>query len=141
PGHTGPVNALAVSANGQLLVSGGADATIRIWNQPAGKESDILIAHDGPVTSLALNPAGNQLVSTGEDGMVKLWQLPATAPKAFIHPDQVTTLALTADGAKLLTGSGDKLVRLWNLASGAKEREYVGGSTLPISALALSGNG
>jgi WD40 repeat protein len=62
-------------------------------------------------------------------------------PKAFIHPDQVTSLVLTSDGTKVLTGSGDKLVRLWNLASGAKEREYVGGPTLPIASVALSGNG
>jgi WD40 repeat protein len=140
-GHAGAVSALAVSANGQFLISGGADATLRIWNQATGKESDVIIAHNGPVTSLALNPPGNQIVSTSLDGTVKLWQLPVAPPKAFIHADQVTTLVVTADGAKVLTGSGDKLVRLWNLASGAKEREFVGGPTLPISALALSANG
>src|SRR5205823_2803976 len=33
PGHTAPVTAVAMSGNGQILASGGADETIRFWNQ------------------------------------------------------------------------------------------------------------
>ena len=33
-GHSGPVLSLALSANGQLLVSGSADNTMRLWQLP-----------------------------------------------------------------------------------------------------------
>jgi WD40 repeat protein len=49
-------------------------------------------------------------------------------------------MVLTPDGGKLLTGGNDKIVRLWNLTSGAKERDYPG-PTLPITNIAVSGNG
>src|SRR5439155_11266388 len=108
------------------------------WNQAAGKESDVILGHAAPLTSLALNAAGTQLLSTSEDATVKLWALPPVAPKGFAHPDAIAAVVLTPDGSKVFTAGADKVVRLWNLASGAKEREYVGGPTLPITAVALS---
>jgi len=68
------VTAVAVSANLQVLASGGADNTIRVWNQATAKESDIVLAHGGPVSALGINAAGTQLLSASEDGGVKLWR-------------------------------------------------------------------
>ena len=35
-GHTGPVESVAMSVNGSLLVSGGEDGTIRVWDAASG---------------------------------------------------------------------------------------------------------
>jgi WD40 repeat protein len=139
-GHAGPVTAVAVSANLQILASGSADNTIRLWNQQTAKESDVLLAHSRRITALGINATNTQMLSASEDGAIKLWALPLVAPKAFMHPDQITSLVLTPDGNKVLTAGNDKIVRLWNLVSGAKEKDYVG-PTLPIVQLAISGNG
>jgi WD40 repeat protein len=139
-GHTGPVTAVAVSPNLQILASGSADHTIRLWNQATAKETDILLAHGASVTALGINATGTQMLSASEDGTVKLWTLPLVAPKLFTHADQITSLVLTPDAGKLLTGGNDKIVRLWNLTSGAKEKDYAG-PTLPIGAIAISPNG
>ena len=46
-GHTAPVNAVAVSANGQILASAGDDEVIRFWNQTNGQQSALIGAHVG----------------------------------------------------------------------------------------------
>jgi len=43
-GHTAAVKSLAFSPNGRLLISGGSDGAVRIWNLQAGKELASFIA-------------------------------------------------------------------------------------------------
>ncbi|MGE3806341.1 MAG: WD40 repeat domain-containing protein, partial [Gemmataceae bacterium] len=137
-GHTGPVTAVAMSANGQILASGSADASIRLWNPGNGQPAGELYGHVGPVTSLVVHPSGQQLLSSGEDGTIKLWKLPVTPPKALTHPDQVTSAVLSPDGSRILTGCNDKQVRQWNL-NGQAERTF-GGLTGVATSVAYSPN-
>lgn len=89
PGHAGAVLALAFTADGRV-VSGGEDATLRIWYlvgaiecETRGATSD---GHGGPVQALliprvTLKPkddgteAGERIFSAGADGKVKVWRL------------------------------------------------------------------
>src|SRR5438874_1155053 len=41
-GHSGAVYALAFTADGKTLASGGEDKTIRLWDVPAGKQAGVL---------------------------------------------------------------------------------------------------
>jgi uncharacterized caspase-like protein len=43
-GHTAAVKSMAFSPNGRLLISGGSDGAVRIWNLQAGKELASFIA-------------------------------------------------------------------------------------------------
>jgi hypothetical protein len=43
-GHTSGVKSVAFSPNGRLIVSGGGDGTLRVWNVQTGKELAALIA-------------------------------------------------------------------------------------------------
>ena len=47
-GHTGAINAIAVSGNGALLASAGEDEVIRFWNQTNSQVTDLYGAHSGP---------------------------------------------------------------------------------------------
>jgi WD40 repeat protein len=131
---------LAVSANGQVLVSGDTEGMLHFWNPANGQPSQVLGGHTGAVTSLVLAADGQHLLSTGSDGAVKLWTLPVTPPRAFAHADQVTSLALTADGQRLITGGADKQVRWWDLKTGQSGPVF-SGPTLAVSSLALSLDG
>lgn len=65
PGLVDEVNSLAFSPDGQTLVSGGADSTIKIWHVGARDLIDILHKHNGMVRCLTFTPNGRILV-TGE---------------------------------------------------------------------------
>ncbi len=69
-GHTGAVLALAVQ--GDLLVSGGADRTIRVWRGKALLRT--ISNHWEAVQALAFSPDGKYLASGSADRTVRIWQ-------------------------------------------------------------------
>lgn len=75
--HAGGVDALAFSLDDALLISGGRDNCLRIWEAATGRELAALTEHRRPVLTLDLHPAGGLLASGGGDNRVILWGLPS----------------------------------------------------------------
>lgn len=71
--HAGGADALAFSSDGALLVSGGRDSCLRIWEAATGRELAALTEHRRPVLALDMHPAGGLLASGGGDNRVLLW--------------------------------------------------------------------
>jgi len=74
------VNSVAFSKDGTLLLSGGQDQSIKLWNvESSWKKSTRLITtmlgHTGSVNSVAFEPKGTFLVSGADDGTTRLWDL------------------------------------------------------------------
>ncbi len=72
-GHTGSIQALALSSDGKWLASGGYDKTVVIWNVTSGEEQHKLTGHTAPITELAFSPDGTRLASASLKGEVKIW--------------------------------------------------------------------
>jgi serine/threonine protein kinase len=75
-GHDGPVLCCAISADGRLLVSGGADRTVRVWSTEEGTTVTTFPGHTGPVRAVAIDPGCQAIFSGGEDGMLRRWAAP-----------------------------------------------------------------
>lgn len=71
--HTDAVNALAVSRDGQWLVSGSHDHTLRIWDTDSGTTvGEPMLGHTKGVTSVAISPDGIFIASASDDKTVCL---------------------------------------------------------------------
>ncbi len=53
-GHTGPVHHAVFSADGQYVLSGGADRIIRLWNPSTGRCIKSYAGHGKEVLGIAL---------------------------------------------------------------------------------------
>ena len=62
-GHTGRVNACAVSPDGTWIVSASGDETLKIWDAATGAERATLTGHTGTVHACAVSPDGTWIVS------------------------------------------------------------------------------
>jgi serine/threonine protein kinase len=77
-GHDGPVLCCALSADGHLVASGGADRTVRVYRAADGLPLASYPGHDRGVRAVAFSPAGDALYSGGEDGTLRRWPVPRT---------------------------------------------------------------
>ena len=64
-GHTGGVLAVAVTADGQRIVSGSYDHTVNVWNLASGRLERTLQGHTGAVRGVAVTTDGQRVVSGG----------------------------------------------------------------------------
>jgi hypothetical protein len=72
-GHTGGVNGVSFSPDGQRLASASYDQTIKLWDTATGQELLTLKGHTSSLTGVAFSPDGKCLASACYDGAVKLW--------------------------------------------------------------------
>lgn len=72
-GHTGAVTCAAFSPNGKLILTGGWDNTVRLWDLESGEEMYRLDNHQDYVNSLAFSPNGKLILTGSSDGTTRLW--------------------------------------------------------------------
>lgn len=126
-GHSDSVNTVAITPNGQIIISGSEDNTIKVWELKTGDCLATLVGHEAGVKAVAISPDGQLLVSGSADNTIKLWQLPSVENEPICpdpiytltgHSDDVKCLAISHDGQILASGSMDKTIKLWNLETG-----------------------
>jgi|GEM_PF-2354040 WD40 repeat protein len=71
--HEGGTHALAFSPNGRLLVSGGRDHAIKVWNMADGELVTALAAHRKPIQTIAFHPQGHLFAAGSGDHTIRLW--------------------------------------------------------------------
>jgi WD40 repeat protein/DNA-binding SARP family transcriptional activator len=73
-GHEGEILAAEYSPKGELIATGGADGTARLWNT-AGDPVQILRAHRGGVFATRFSADGTRLATLGADRSVRIWDI------------------------------------------------------------------
>jgi WD40 repeat protein len=106
-GHTGPVLALAVS--GDLLATGGADRTIRIWK--GGALLRTIRNHWDGIHALAFSPDGKFLASGSADRTVRIWQPEIGRLVRIVREHEGTVLDLVWTATNVVSACSDGKVR------------------------------
>ena len=129
-GHTKKVEGVGVSPDG-LIVSGGGDSTIKIWNRD-GKLLKTLTGHKSWVNKISFSPDGTLMATASSDNTVKLWSFECTNSEGDRclkvkvellktlgktdkgHNHWVTDVSFSPDRTNLVTASRDGTVKIWN---------------------------
>lgn len=102
------IRTLSWNPAGQLIATGSADRTIRIWNpeRPNARYSTELKGHSAGVEKVAFNPVRDaELASCSTDGTVRFWDVRAKSCIGRLDVGGETfTLSWSADGSVVLVG-------------------------------------
>ena len=141
-GHSDYVWSVAISPDGQTLVSGSDDNTIKIWNLATGNLIRTLSGHSGWVKSVVISPDGQTLVSGSDDNTIKIWNLATGNLIRTLsgHSGWVKSVVISPDGQTLVSGSDDNTIKIWNLATGNLIRT-LSGHSLYVNSVAISPDG
>jgi WD40 repeat protein len=138
-GHTGPVLGVVFLADGNTLISAGADGTVRLWDAAAGKEVGRLDGLPRPVQALAASPDGRTLVTAAATGQIQVWDVPTRRLRTALPQRPAQSLAFAPDGKTVAIGGQDNVL-LWDM-DGGKPRATLKAPELIVSAVAFSGDG
>lgn len=141
-GHRSYVRSVAISPDGQTLVTGSNDRTAKIWHLRSGKEGRTLISYTSGFNSVAISPDGQTLVSGGHYGTIKIWNLLTGQEIRTLtgHGDVVWSVAISPNRQILASGSNDHTIKIWHLPSGQEVRTLTN-HTDNVWSVAISTNG
>ena len=140
-----PVWGVAFSPDGNRIVSGSADDTVRVWDaatgQPVGQP---LTGHQDRVWGVAFSPDGTRIVSGSADTTVRVWDAATGQPVGQPltgHTAGVFSVAFSPDGTRIVSGSADTTVRVWDAATGQPVGQPLTGHQDRVWGVAFSPDG
>jgi WD40 repeat protein len=133
------VRALAFTADGARLVTGGDEQIVRVWDARPDQELDLLGRGPGP--ALAARWAGGMIVGLWPR-VVKIYGVATRRVERVVSAsanEKFTSLAVSADGSVLAAGNDAGGTAVWNGRTG----EHLGtfGGSSPVAAVAVSARG
>ncbi|MEX2142557.1 MAG: hypothetical protein WD894_25105 [Pirellulales bacterium] len=150
-GHSRAVLTVCYLAEGERLVTAGADETLRLWDGH-GDLLRTLTNHTQAVNHMALRPISksqpqSMLASASDDRTVRFWQPAIGRLVRFVRLENVPqAIAWSADGATLLAACSDGRLRVIDAetAEQREDREVIDGvaytiASAPDGSLAVGG--
>jgi len=115
--HDVGATSVQVSRGGDLLVTGGKDATAKLWqkNEEDGTWKGVALqrstGHAAPITSVEFSHTARDFVSASDDGTAIVWNVERREPKFRVvaHDGAVLCATFLGDSA-LVTGAKDKTI-------------------------------
>ncbi|KAL2846019.1 WD40-repeat-containing domain protein [Aspergillus pseudodeflectus] len=145
-GHEGPVSALAFAADGNHLVSGSWDRTVRVWSIFGRTQTSEPLQLTSDILSVAFRPDGKQIAASSLDGQLTFWSVADAVQVAGIDgrrdvsggrkiTDRTTAanaagtksfhcITYSADGSCILAAGNSKYICLYDVQSGCLVKKY-----------------
>lgn len=139
--HDGALTVLRVLPDGRRAVSGGEDATVRVWDLQTGLTERTLLGHRAAIAALAVTQTG-RIVSGSRDGWVLLWKQDWSGfDRVAELDDGLSDATVTPDGRVVLASGYDGTLHLRRLdADLAAPPLQLPGHDDTLTAIATVGN-
>jgi WD40 repeat protein len=119
-GHKSQILTIDISKDSSILVSGGKDSTLIIWNFINKKILKSLTFQKGIISSVQISPNGKFLISGGTDNKVYLFDIVKNNVVGEFnkHTNDITSVAFTPDGNFFASAAGDKSINIYDTEKG-----------------------
>ncbi len=118
-GHSSTVTSVGFSRDGNSILSGSLDATMKLWNKDSG---EIINSFEGyeqtQVWSAYLSPNNLVAFSVSKDDIVRVWDTNSGNMVVSLKLAQISTLAFSQDGKYALSGHEDSTIKFWDSNTG-----------------------
>ncbi|MGH8908457.1 MAG: pentapeptide repeat-containing protein [Egibacteraceae bacterium] len=143
--RTPGVRAVAVTPDGRLVVSGGNDSRLRVWDLSSGKQwRDLGYSEEfrSVVRAVTVSGDGEWVVYGNGAGALEIWDLKTGAFQRSLrsHGTSVQALAVTPDGARVISGGAHRGVQVCERETGRRLRLLKGHRGI-VNAIAVAPNG
>ncbi|MCD4793249.1 MAG: ankyrin repeat domain-containing protein [Bacteroidales bacterium] len=124
-GHTDIVNSVCYSPDGNYLLSGSSDESIKLWKAESGKEIKTFKGHNSPVNVVSFSPDGKYILSGANNGEIKLWDIRSgnEITRFKGHSDKITSISFSPNGESFVSGSEDQNIIVWDIATGKQKKK------------------
>src|SRR5215470_11375084 len=101
-GHGGPVRAIAISSDGDNVLSGSFDTAAIRWSLKTEAAEQVLRFHSDAVNAVAFLKAG-RMATAGADAKIAIWTPGRQLPDRLFegHTAPIVSLVVSPDGARL----------------------------------------
>jgi len=145
-GHQNMVFSVAIDPDGEHIISGSQDGTVKVWDAETGSELRTLQhQHGATVWSVAFNRKTQRIVSCDSSyawGEIKVWDIATGKELMTIRDKDVLSVAFVTfspDGNQIVSCS-DKVVKVWDAATGTQAMTLIGHNNNVVS-VAVSPDG
>ena len=122
-----PATAFAMSRQGDRLLTGHFDGSVRVWSLADGELLSTLGRHQHRVVSVAFSPDGSSCASLARDAAVQIMPSDGEGKPRLLEivpftpsPERFTSeLTYSPDGTALAATTGGNGIRIWRVADGS----------------------
>ena len=114
-----PITAMTAAEDDDVLVTGHADGSVRLWRLSSLELRQNHRVHRGAVRAVAYRPGTERMVSSGTDTRVFLWQTFDSPPRELPSPPTDSRALQFSPDGQWLIGSGWFRLFRWHLESAA----------------------
>jgi WD40 repeat protein len=116
-GHSGSIQKISFSPDGQMFATASADKTIKLWRSSDRMLIKTLTGHTKTVFDVKFSPDGKTIATASADNTVKLWNSSNGSEITTLmgHKDSVYSVNFSPDGKILASAGADRKIRIWGL--------------------------
>jgi autophagy-related protein 16 len=118
--HAGGAATLRFNPKGTLLVTGGMDTMVKIWNAKTGAPLATLSSSKQPITCVTFSNDDQHILATGNDKIARVWSMKTSRVRHTLvgHSSKIYAATFLPLDEYFVTGSHDMCVKVWEMAKG-----------------------